>query len=334
MNNSIDVDSLAPDPRWTPTEVSGYHQSLFKTWQRIGILKHDTDKFETSRLYQAIRRLPQKIRPQWEAILKNNPLLLACGNEWNGDLTPKNINQLDGIVQVAIIDDTRAEVDFGLSEEQLSSPVRIAPSIEICRISAVEHAKTFEDAIENKSNNHIKPKEKYTDIWKQRFKSLACAPIKHIVIVDRYSIGQLFNPPPQQLSGLDRFLRLLDMDASGLRHITLYSSWADLSREIRMPQIEENLNLIMSKLQNKKINSFKVIMLPNGAFGRLSHDRFIRFGNNFVWEIGIGLKIFEGPFTPQRSSATFKTGSVVKEFIDIEDELKKNPEAQYRQIQL
>ena len=171
----IDVDSLAPDPEWTRPQISGYHESLFKTWQRIGILKHDTDKFETSRLYQSIHRLPQKIRPRWIKFLEKNPLLLACGNEWNGDITPKNINQLDGIVQVAIIDDTRAEVDFGLSEEQLSSPVQIAPSIEICRMSAVEHAKAFEDAIDNKSNKHIKPKETYTDIWKQRFKSLASA---------------------------------------------------------------------------------------------------------------------------------------------------------------
>ena len=160
------------------------------------------------------RQLPQKIRPQWLAMLQRN-LLLACGNGWDGNVTPNSINQLDGIAQAALVDDTRAEVDFGLSEEVLSSPAQGIPNVEVCRILAAAQAKTFRDALA-RSTAHIEPKETFRDIWTQRFKSLACAPIKRVVIVDRFVIGQLFNPPHQQLSGLDRFLRLLDADASGI----------------------------------------------------------------------------------------------------------------------
>lgn len=324
----VDVDSLAPDPGWTPAQLQTCHQSLLDVWQRIGILKHDTDSFETSRLKQAVQQLPQKIRPQWLAMLQRN-LLLACGNGWDGNVTPNSINQLDGIAQVALVDDTRAEVDFGLSEEVLSSPAQGIPNVEVCRILAVAHAKTFRDALA-KSTAHIEPKETFRDIWTQRFKSLACAPIKRVVIVDRFVIRQLFNPPHQQLSGLDRFLRLLDADASGPRHVTLYSSWADLRREIGMAEIGAELNQVINRLQYRNIKQLKVVMLPNMIFGDVAHDRFIRF-EGLVWDIGLGLKVFEGAFAAERSSATFKAEKVaVDGYKKVEEELAGHPQAKSR----
>lgn len=325
----IDIDSLAPDQKWTQAQIKTCHQSLFDIWQRIGILKHDAGSFETSRLKQAVLRLPQNIRPQWLAMLaRNRPL--PCGNNWDGNITPNNINQLGDIAQVALVEDIRAEVDFGLSEEALSFSDQSTSNVEVCRILSAAHAKTFQDAVA-KSTAHIEPKETFGDIWTHRFKSLACAPIKNIVIVDRYAMEQLFNPPHQQLSGLNRFLRLLDADTSGIRHVTLYSSWANLKREIGMVEINDDLRLVMDRLPRKNIKPLKVVMLPDRVFRDVSHDRFIRF-EGFVWDIGLGLKIFEGAFTAKRSSATFKMGEVTDSYKKVEKELEGHPKAQYREV--
>lgn len=321
----IDADSLVPDPGWTPSQLLTCHQSLFAVWQHIGILKHDTDSFETSRLRQAVQQLPQKVRPLWLSMLQRH-LVQACGNEWDGNITPANINLLNGVARVALVDDTCAEVDFGLSEDVLSFPAQSAPQVEICRILAATHAKIFQDALA-RSTTHIEPKETFKEIWTQRFKSLAYAPIKRVVIVDRFAIGQLFNPPHQQLSGLDRFLRLLDVDASGSRHVTLYSSWADLSRATGMAEIEAELSLVMNRLQYRNIKQLKVIMLPNAVFGDVAHDRFIRF-ERLIWDIGLELKVFAGAFAAERSSATFKTEMVaVDGYKKVEQELAGHPQA-------
>ena len=331
----IDAESLAPDPGWTPAQLLICHQSLLDMWQCIGILKHDADSFETSCLNKAIQQLPQKIRPLWHAVLGRDPrLLLACGNGWDGNVTPNNIKQLDGVAQVALVDDTRAEVDFGLAEEVLSSPAQGVSNVEICRILAVAHAKTFQDALA-RAATHIEPRETFKEIWAERFQSLACAPIKRVVIVDRFAIGQLFNPPRQQLAGLDRFLRLLDADASGSRHVTLYSSWADLSRATGMDEIEAELKLLISRsrLRRGTIKQLKVVMLPNPVFGDVAHDRFVRF-ERLVWDIGLGLKVFEGAFAVERSSATFKADRIaVDGYKKVEQELATHPQAKSRVLQ-
>ena len=72
-------------------------------------------------------------------------------------------------------------------------------------------------------------------------------------------------------------------------------------------------------------------MVPNTAFRVGAHDRFIRF-ENFVWDIGEGLKVFEGPFAAERSQAAFKTGEVTASYKQVEKELEKHPKKQHQEV--
>jgi hypothetical protein len=63
------------------------------------------------------------------------------------------------------------------------------------------------------------------------------------------------------------------------------------------------------------------------VFGDLAHDRFIRFSSSYVWDIGIGLEIFQGPRAGKTSAATFKSGFAISEYADIEDRLRAEPRA-------
>lgn len=330
----IDIDSLTPDPDWSSATQRACHKNLLDVWQRIGLLTHDGATFDGSRLKGAISALPQSLRPLWQEVLQRVPLA-ACGTEWNGDVSIPNLSNIATIAELAFVDETRAEVDFDFSDdcdEKLYSADGI--DIRICRLLAANQAQAFKDAIEI-AGTHIEAGNKFQDIWDSRFKALAMAPIKQISIVDRYAVAQHFSCPQSKLSGLDRFIRLLDDTSSGSRYVTLYSAWtSELSGTNRksIEDVETEVRSVFKKLTTKNIKRIKVIMVSNAGFRDDSHDRYVRFGDHFVWDIGLGLEIFEGAYTAKRSAATFKSGTAVAGYKQIEQDLASNPDTKTREI--
>jgi len=315
----IDADSLAPDPAWTAAQVHTCHQSLLEVWRRVGLLTHDGDSFENSRLKAAVQQLPQKLRTLWQEMLERAPLR-ACGSGWDGTLKADNISQLIGITSLALVDDGRAEVDFELAEDELSRPVEFAQGMEVCRLASAVQAKTFQKALDQ-SGIHIELGETFDNIWALRFRSLAAAPIKRVTIVDRYAVSQHFCCPQTQLSGITRFLRLLDRDADGARYVSLFSAWTPELGEEKLADVKADLAKVMAKLPSKKVKRLKISMVPNPAFRDRGHDRFFRFGD-YVWDIGLGLQVFQGAYSPARSSAAFKTGDdIVRGYKKVEEDL-------------
>ena len=318
----IDTDSLAPDPGWTAAQVLTYHQSLLQVWQRIGLLTHDGDSFENSKLKAAVQQLPQKLRPLWQEVLERVPLG-ACSNQWNGTVTASSISQLSDITSLALVDDAHAEVDFEFDDDELSKTVRGASDIEVCRFISAGQATAFQTALD-RSGMHIEAGDTFEDIWALRFKKLAAARIKPITIVDRFAVSQHMTGPQTYLSGLARFLRLLSRDAGDERHVTLFSAWTDEVRESELAAVKDNLANMITRLELQNIKRLKVFMVPNPAFGRCGHDRFFHFGN-YVWDIGLGLKVFQGPCSRERSSAAFKTGdAIVSGYRQVEDNLRND----------
>jgi hypothetical protein len=318
----IDSESLDPDPTWTPAQVYQCHRALLDSWRRIGLLAYDGETFSRSRLRCAIDKLPPKLKPLWQEVLEHHPLI-SVGESWNGSISENSLGLLSKHVRLGIVDDARAEVEFGFADDDLSRHIEHY-GIEISRMLSASQANHFV-AAQNESGKYIRQGECFSEIWKKRFQTLAHSGIKRISIVDRYSIGQLFNPPHQQLCGLERFLRLLDADADGIRHVKVFASWADLSG-MTANDVQHELQLVMSKLPRKKIVTLKVIMAPNSIFGRIAHDRFIRF-ENYVWEIGSGLKVFAGAFAEVKSTASFKYGDVVDGYSKVEHDLECDADA-------
>jgi hypothetical protein len=195
--------------------------------------------------------------------------------------------------------------------------------VDICRLLCAGKAHGFTNALD-KVGLHIQGGDTFKAIWDSRFRTLAAAPIKRVSIVDRFAMGQHMVCPQAQLSGLERFLRLLDADADGSRHVTIFSAWTSDLHDRTLYDLECEIRLIAQRLPAKNVKGIKLNMLPNPVFGDLSHDRFVRF-NNYVWELGIGLKIFEGAFAAERSSASFKTGASVNGYRQVENDLVGHP---------
>ncbi len=119
--------------------------------------------------------------------------------------------------------------------------------------------------------------------------------------------------------------------STGPRYLTLFSAFANECRQTRLPEIEESLRLILQKLSERNVNRLRLVMAPNFLFGQGAHDRFIRFGD-YIWDLGLGLEIFEGPCSSGRCSATFKARMWEDDYREIEREIESHSKAVVRTI--
>lgn len=321
----IDSSGFVPDPAWSPATQRNCYKGLLDVWQRIGLLAHDGDSLPNSRLWQAVSRLPISVRSLWLEALKQSPLIALP--DWNGRVSQAELSYFSTVANLAFVDDTLAEVEFRFTEEVDELGVESGnANISVCRICAAPHVRAFKEAIDL-TGTHIEKNDTYQSTWDLRFKWLAAAPITHVTIVDRYAVRQLLeNETQASLSGLHRFLRQLDKDATGKRYVTIYATWPK-DRSISLSSIEKELGLVFERLPKKNIKEIKIYMVPNsGGFRDDGHDRFVRFGQ-YVWDIGCGLEIFEGAYSTKKSQASFKTGLAIDSYKAAEQDLRQNLEA-------
>ncbi|UXV18985.1 hypothetical protein N4P55_24435 [Pseudomonas fluorescens] len=328
----IDADGLSPDQAWTPTQQRACYNGLLDAWRRSGLLVHDGDSLHGSRLHQAIQALPQSVRPRWQELLERSPLL--ANPSWNGSVSAATLSDFSTVAQLALVDDVCAEVEFGLDENCDEEPQSVnGTDVYVCRLLAAGQAQAFQTATVL-AGTHIEAGDTFQATWDSRFQVLAKAPIKLVSVVDRYAISQHIGCPQTHLSGLERFLRLLDNGAAGHRHVTIYSAWtAELSGNNKktIDDIEAELRVVFSKLPSKNIKRVKVLMVPNTCFRDDGHDRFVRFGD-YVWDIGLGLEIFDGAFSARRSSAGFKAGPAVGGYKIVEQDLARHADTKSTEI--
>jgi len=316
----IDADSLTPDPSWSAAQALSYNRSLLNIWKKIGLLVYDGESLDGSKIYQSVKQMPQKIRPLWIEMLETAPIKSCAG--WKGSVTLDRLSEFSEQAKLALVDDTRAELEFNITEDGLDGSVLADNGdlvVDICRLIASDKARQFTTALEM-ADGHIEPGSTFQNTWDLRFKKFAFVNIKRISIIDRYALPNHISHDQSQLSGLERFLRLLDEDARGRRYVTLFSANVKKLNTKSIQDIESNLQILLSRLPRKNIKKIKVFLLPNHYFGKMSHDRFVKFGN-YVWDLGVGLDIFDGGSSKIRSAATLKSWESVKSYKNVEDEL-------------
>lgn len=327
----IDADSLAPDPAWTPAQLRACHTGLLDIWQQIGLLIHDAESFQQSRLNTAVQELPQALRSLWQELLPRVPLA-PCGMGWVGLVRQNNLCDFCTSAQLALVEDLRAEEDFDFLEDDDEKAITASDQhrVDVCRLLAATKASKFRNAIAL-SGAHIESGDTYRKTWNDRFRPLAIAPIKNITVVDRYAIKQHFESPQTQLSGLARFLRMLDKDATGKRYVTLFAAWTAEIHDKSIVDVEIELRDVLAHLPNGNIAKLDVVMIPNSDFSTGAHDRFVRFGH-YVLDLGCGLEVLEGPAAVRRSAAAFKSGAAVSGYQQIETELSRDSKARVAHV--
>lgn len=304
---------------------------------RLGILVHDGDRFDQSRVKAAIDALPQKLLPLWQELLERLPLVPGPDG-WNGVIVNSAacLDPVSEMSRVVVVDDPKAEASFGLTEDEDSKMLAEHNHLEICRFVAAPRARAFADAT-TLSALHFDIGLGYGELWDTRFGALARAPIKTVVLVDRYAISQHYLCPQHYLSGLERFLRLLDGDATGPRYVSVFSAWtADLNQiepHVTLEMIAEEIRQVGARLPRRIVRRVRLVMLPNGVFGNLHHDRFVRFGE-YVWDLGTGIKVFEGPAVAEACAASFKCCFLAPTYKTAETALEQHGQARIVEVQL
>lgn len=339
----IDPDSIKPDPSWTPSDVANHTQSLLRVWRNFGLLHHDGQDLSASKLYSEIEKLPPtSIRSALKSALAVLPRC-SCTNGWAGCVSEATLGELSKFVKIALVDDAKAEVVFDVAEDAQSV---VAGEVEVCRIKSAEHAKAFL-AAEELSGSRIAKGTPWHTIWAKRLRSLASAPIKHITIVDRYAAEQHIRGnrgnardhhgratmPIGWTSGLERFLRELNKDASGARHVTLYASHTKALKEmgITADAVADELDRLLRELPTRRIKKLTLYLVLDATFARVAHGRYLRFGR-YIWDIDLGLQVLEGGFSPGSATASFKSGEPIKGYDVDEATLRTDRQTLMREL--
>jgi hypothetical protein len=306
----IDSNSLAPDLEWSQQTQTACYNDFIEAWRDTGLLAVDGEKVDRSNLWKSINSVPIKYRSRIQELMGVCPVINIPN--WNGSIDKKSLEKISAVAKFALVDNTTALAEFGLDFDDADEICNNEAQVTVCRLQLFRHAKAIQD-FRILANIHIKKGDKYTDIWSKRFKNLAISPLKNISIVDRYAMSRHIMNGQSQLSGLERFIKLLNESAPNSRYITIYSAWTKDLEYFSIDKIEKELKDLQNKY-SKRISKLEVYMAPNILFSSDAHDRFIRFHRNkshqYLWELGEGLTVFEDTYSKVTSSATFKTGEL------------------------
>jgi hypothetical protein len=317
----IDRDSLVIEPDCSASQYVVSQQLVQEITGHFGLLLYDTDRFETSSVNNAVQKLPHRgVRHLWAQALKHLPKT-PIGGCWDGTVCRQSVTVLeDGNALLALVDDTTAVGEFDFTPEQLSRRFGSQSLVEVCRLHAAPVCERFQEA-KGLAGRPINLKDAHQSVWDMRFAGLVSAPIKSVVVVDRYAVSRAFELGRE--SGLERLLLRIDATARSPKYVTVFSAWTNTLKGISLADIVRGMEDEWERL--RYVEQLTIWMSHSDVFGRLSHDRYIRFGQFHVWDVGLGLKIFEGPEVGERSSATFKAGSVVaEEYRIVENQLRQS----------
>ena len=283
---------LSGERHWAPRELQAHLNSFMRNWKQIGLLIHDGQNITGSKFWKALeQQFEGKVEwKTWKECMRNTPSL--PGDLWTGDLQEAELEALATVARLCVT-----------SPEKIEKITSGAP-LELRSLSDFANADAL-IAAEKLSNSHINKGDSTGSIWKSRFEALATSSnsyIKNVSIVDPYTVER-------QLRGehteLHRFLCYLGRSASSRKNVTVYSKWpyrgksdGQKNKEIidRMYALRKDTNL-------DRIGSLTLRLFHKDP----PNDRFVAFGENYLWDLGHGLEPFVDEYALKDCSATFKT---------------------------
>ena len=305
---AIEAEAIAGEAHWTPRELRGHHDALLRAWKRIGLFVFDGEHLSNSRLRQAIDGIDEGsvLRGRWNDFVQRVPVV-AGGQLWGGDL---DATTLDGLSKVAKICFARnAQVEALEAEAQ-------ALKLELLTLASTGACNGF-TAGEQAAALHIRKGDGAREVWEQRFAPLAAASsdrLKRVSIVDSYAVTRHVVERKEELI---RFLTYLSASSQKVKHVSVYalSPFRD-NRPIPPGEIIADLRRLRDNDALPRIASLTV-HLAGGQ--RINRDRFVMFGDHYVWDLGHGLEPFEADIVARDCAVSLKTWDAAKSYADIID---------------
>lgn len=306
---AIEADAIGGEAHWTPRELRGHHDALLRAWKRIGLFVFDGEHLSTSRLRRAIDGIGEGsiLHGRWNDFVQRVPVL-AGGEHWAGQL---DLGALNGLSQVARVCFTRDAQAAALEATAQGL------GLELLTLAGTGACNGFTNG-ESSAAAHILQGDSTLEVWEQRFSPLAAATsdrLKRVSIVDSYVITRHL----EHREELTRFLTYLSASSQKSKHVSIYAQlpYRD-GRPIPDSEVIATLRHLRADGQLPKIASLTVY-LASGQ--RINRDRFVMFGDHYVWDLGHGLEPFDAHIVARTCAAALKTWDAAKSYSDIVDNM-------------
>jgi len=281
------------------------HLSFLKLWHEHGVLVQTPQK---SGLMPIIDCMPQRFKTKWQTALRNNRYTDKCGNSFiSGAGGIALIDAFKGNVEVIFITEATAILEYDFEEIEPTRKINVSgvhpDKIEVCRFDCANSSESFSN-IERLGESMIPEGMQIVELWKARFQRLAELS-KHIVIVDRYCCE-----PGANIEGLKKLLVLIDGSANKAQ-VSLFTGFGSRRGTLQSPNrsgcdLFERVSEIVAELCRGGIKGCMLHCVGDDSFERYSHGRFLRFDDDEVCEIDVGVAIFSGSHTFRQSNFSMK----------------------------
>lgn len=293
---AIDVDALTGEERWTDRDLREYHESLLIAWKRIGLFVFDGQHLSSSVLRRAIDAIHEGsvMHGLWRGFIDRAPAIPG-GDRWSGTISNEVIPSLAEVARVCFTNDA--------SRDQFETVAK-ETNIELLTIAGAGRCEGFATG-ERRAAEAITPGNSVRSVWVDRFGSLAAArtdKLKNISIVDPYAIERHINDGKE---GLARFLSLLSESAQSRKNVTVYAKlpYRNGSR-VSNKEIVESLQGMRQQWRLESISKLTVVLGRNSE--QYPRERFIMFGETYVWSIGHVLEVFDATIVTNTHDAALK----------------------------
>jgi hypothetical protein len=329
---AIDEKSLSEpaEAYYDASEWGIFHKNLIKFYMTCGALCYFGDSWSAEHTENLLSLVPANYRQQWSVIIQKYPRLRPNFN-WNGAI-PSQSGCMFDTIEVGLMNSQRANLDFGFSEESVDIERKItsADGAEITLIKNAAYNTTmkyeeFENLAHKKAFVASTNSPTIEDEWQARFKRLICfenSP-RFITIFDRFSFqAELKDPTSSTHHSTSNFIRRVDRDAHDNKVIKIICSNEVLSDQGRQSNSipPKDKEFIIRELKNLKalcrygkVSKIELVIIDGRKAQWQAHDRHIRFGNLYLWDLGSGTDIFDQLNRRRNVSVSFKTGQKVIE---------------------
>lgn len=310
----LDKETLS-DMCFLSEENPAAHDLLLKTWYELGIFIMPINRPEHAR--EIVSAVPEKYRKKWQEALMKFPVSrlnkeISYLSQYQSEIS---LNPLYSEIKSLLVS---SSTDYNFIEKTVEHKLLNNSQNEAIRASHIANSLFFKQS-EQLKDKQISSTELPDEIWKSRFHALSKHE-KNIFIVDRY-LGERVLRSTRSGKVKNNSLYFL------LRKLKDYPAKFNISiftdgKEANSP-IYNALNSFMENEKNllNEITSFEIMSIRPVCFDTLTHDRYIRIGNNLC-EIGLGMEIFEMD-SKRRTSFSMKVANKTDVY-SLEEGIKNN----------
>lgn len=316
--------SEGPDNYYDKSDYYAFHDRVLEFWRDFGALAYGKSASPKD-LYRNFEDVsPPGLRIKYLALLAHGARYLTDLKDTQVQVPlSKDIPAID----VALLSNSIANNYYQFSDdtearEKVLTDEKSGRRITLCKGAHFRNTARFESWIKTASSL-ISPSNQPTDmkkLWVECFHTLFAAELtqKGITIVDRYAFSEELHDGGNAIfdAGTMRLLKEIDRSSTQQRSVTIFLSNTVLNgkkgeRPLPRSRLVDLVAEARKNCRAGRITKIEVIMSRDITFNRHAHDRHIRVGDRYVWDLGKGAEVFSVRPRTNNVSKSFKTDSEV-----------------------